>query len=148
MQEHQSLFESADVIQALTPRTPVNNTTVTSAEVDMQGYEAVDFLLNLGTIDTTVDMTIYSSTTSGGTLVALTDVDGTTASLTQIPGTGDNTGYVLSIYRPTNRYLKAVVTVGSGTTGAYLSLEAIRYRAAGLVPVTSTLGELKKYRCN
>jgi len=148
MTYHISLFEGADVIQALTPRTPVNNTAVTSAEVDMQKYESVDFLLNLGTIDAVVDMAIYSSTTSGGTLVALSDVDSVAAALTQIAATGDNKGYVVSVYRPTNRYLKAVVTVGNGTTGAYLSLQAIRYRAAGLTPVTSTLGELIKSRCN
>ncbi len=145
---HISLFESVDPIQILSPRVPVNNTTVTSAEVDMQGYEAVDFYLSLGTIDHTVDMTIESSTTSGGTLVALTDVDGVTAALTQISATGDNAQYCVSIYRPTNRYLKAVVTVGAGTTGAYLSATAIRYRKAGNTPVTSTLAELIKSRIN
>lgn len=147
-QAHQSPFESMDPATILTPRAPVNNTAVTSSEVDMQGYEGCLFLLSLGTIDAAVDMVIESSTTTGGTLSALLDVDDATADLTQITATGDNKQYCVDVYRPTNRFLKAVVTVGSGTTGAYLELTAIRYRAAGLMPVTTSLAELIKAKCN
>ncbi len=147
-QAHQSPFESMDPATIIHAGTPVNNAASTSSEVDMQGYEGCLFLLSLGTIDTTVDMQIDSSSTSGGTLAALTDTDSATADLTQITATGDNKQYCVDVYRPTNRYLKAIVTVGSGTTGAYLQVTAIRYRAAGLHPVTTSLAELIKSRCN
>lgn len=148
MVDHISLLEQVDPIQAFKPQGPLNNTTVTSAVVDMQGYEAVDFLLNVGTIDTTVDMTIESSTTSGGTLSPLTDVDGVTAALTQITAGQDNSEFGISIYRPTNRYLQAVVAIGNGSTASMICVTALRYRHAGNVPVTSTLTQLIKTRCN
>jgi hypothetical protein len=123
----------------ITARTS-NNTQVNGAGVDMQGWDGVLFVLALGTIDAAVDMGLFSDTTSA--FSSATAITG--AEIVQVPGTGDNQIVAIDLYRPSERHVRARVTVASGTTGAALSVTSMRYRATGRLPITQTLDQLVK----
>jgi len=136
---HQSPADGHAITQDVTPRT-INNTQVSGAGVDMQGWDGCLFVLNLGTIDATVDMSIQRDDASNfGSATAITG-----SSITQVPATGDGQAVAVDVWRPSERYVRSRVTVGSGTTGAALGVTAIRYRATGRLPITQTLNELVK----
>ena len=117
-----------------------NNTQVNGAGVDMQGFDGCLFLLNLGTIDAAVDMAIFRDDASNfPSPTAITN-----AAITQISATGDGFIVGVDVWRPSERFVRSRVTVGNGTTGAQLSVTAIRYRATGRVPITQSLNELIK----
>jgi len=109
---------------------PDDRTTggVTSGEIDMQGWNGAMFLMPVGALGGVLDLAIYSSTTAGGALVAITG-----AAITQMTGGQDNHVVAIDIYRPTNRFLKAVMTVAtSGDSGVV----ALQYDPAGNTPIT------------
>jgi hypothetical protein len=136
---HQSPANTCAIEQEITARTS-NNTQVNGNGVDMQGWDGVLFILNLGTIDAAVDMALFSDTTSA--FSSATAVTG--AAITQVPATGDGQIVAIDLYRPTERHVRARITVASGTTGAALSVTSMRYRATGRLPITQTLDELVK----
>src|SRR5574338_18428 len=120
---HQSPAEVLAVTNHVTARL-LNNGNVTGTAVDMQGYDGCMFVLALGTIDATVDMQISRCATAGfSTVTAITG-----AAMTQLSATGDGSIVCVDVYRPTQRFVRASITIGSGTTGAQLQCSAIKYR--------------------
>lgn|SRR5574338_723965 len=136
---HQSPAEQLAFETEVTSRL-LNNGQVSGVGVDMQGWDGVLFVLNLGTIDAAVDMAAYRDDNSSFTSATLI----TGAAVTQVPATGDGQIVGVDVYRPSERYVRARITVGNGTTGAQLSVTSIRYRATGRLPITQTLDELVK----
>lgn len=136
---HMSPAEGMAIEQEITARL-ANNTQVNGTGVDMQGWDGVLFILNLGTIDAAVDMAAFRDDASN--FPSATAITG--AAITQISATGDGFVVGVDVYRPSERYVRARVTVASGTTGAQLSVTSIRYRATGRLPITQTLDELVK----
>lgn len=136
---HMSPAESNAIEQEVTARL-LNNGNVNGAGQDMQGWDGCLFLLNLGTIDAAVDMAVVRDDNSS--FSSATAITG--ASIVQVPATGDGQIVAIDVYRPSERYVRASVTVGSGTTGAQLSVTAIRYRGTGRLPMTQTLDQLVK----
>lgn len=119
-------------------------TAVTSAAVDTQGYQVAEFECLAGAITGTIDAKVQSSATSGGTYA---DISG--AATSQWAATADNTMKVICVVRPTNRFLKLVMTPTGGTTnliGAVCHL----YGVTGLIPVTldATCAQLVKVQQN
>jgi len=118
----------------------LNNGQVNGVGVDMQGWDGCLFVLNLGTIDAAIDMAAFRD--DNASFTSATAITG--AAITQIAATGDGSIVGIDVYRPSERYVRARVTVASGTTGAQLSVTSIRYRATGRLPITQTLDELVK----
>jgi hypothetical protein len=127
---HQSLAETCRITDAIEARR-VNNATQNGNELDMAGWDGVIYVLTVGNTDTTVAFKVQGTNTSG---TGYADVPG--AAATTLTGTDDNKHVAIDLWRPANRYLRPVVTVGSGTTGADFAVVAIQYRGTGRQPVS------------
>ena len=105
---------------------------------DTQGFDGVIFYLALGVTDGTVDFKIQRDDNSG--FSSATDI--TNAALTQISGTGDNLTYAIDVYKPSERYVRSVLTTGAGATADVAAVLAIGYRGTGTsgVGTTATTG--------
>ena len=104
-------------------------TSSTSAVVDMQGYEGVMFVLQVGTSgSTTITMHVESGSSSGmGDMVDMTG--------TSIVSTSTGRSAVASdFYKPPYRYARPVVVA---TTESAYSVLAIKY-GARVLPTTQT----------
>lgn len=134
---HQSPLDIMLATQVVNPQTG-NNTTVNGTAVDMAGWDGVYFVVMVGATDTTVDAKLQDS--ADGTTFA--DISG--ASLSQWSATDDNKAKAIDIWRPSRRYVRPVVTIGAGTSGAVVAVLAVRYRGTGRRPPTQDLAELKK----
>lgn len=114
---------------------------VNGVGVDMQelgGWDGVEFLMPVGVIGNggTLDMRIVSSANanfSGAVNIADADNASNIAAVTQIPNTQANIVVGIDVFRPVNRYLRAVVT--AATNNANVAVIARRYRNQGRTPV-------------
>lgn len=110
-----------NLIQAINPAL-VNNTTATTGWVDVRNATGVFAFVAIGATDTTVDAKLQKATSSGG--AGATDISG--AAITQLGATDDNKQ--ASIGCETSEFssgaythVRLLVTVGNGSTGAYVS---------------------------
>lgn len=141
---HQSPAQFMSWSQEIAPIASAASTATNGNGVDMQGWAGVLFVLNLGATDGTVDMKAQRDDNSS--FSSATDITG--AAITQVAGTGDNKLYMLDVYRPSERYVRAVVTTGAGATADQLGVTATRYRGTGRFPITqhTSVGELVTVR--
>jgi hypothetical protein len=120
------------VAQEIPPQS-VTGGAVNGTGVDMQGWEDVQFHINIGAI------------TGAGTLAAVIQEDTASnfgsaanvanAALTNITNTTPNNVMILGIARPTKRYVRLVVTQATNTVIA--SAVSIRRRRTGILPPTA-----------
>lgn len=109
--------------------------------VDMQangGWDGVEFEMVVGVIGNggTLDMRVVESANSNFSgAVNITDKDNSSvsAAITQIANTVANVVVGIDVFRPTNRYLRAVVT--PATNNANVAVIAHRYRNQGRSPI-------------
>jgi len=105
--------ERCGVLGVLVPADRANATTNGSA-IDLSKFQRVLFILQLGSIDTTVDFKLQESATTGGTF---TDIAG--KSITQLTATDDNKQAIIELESPEmgagKRYARCVFTSGAGT---------------------------------
>lgn len=134
---HQTPLEEMLVTQVVHPQS-ANNTTLNGASVDMAGWDGVSFIIMVGATDTTVAMKAQSSSDNA----TFSDISG--ASITTYSATDDNQAAILDLWRPGSRYVRPVVTVGAGTSGAVVAVLAVRYRGSGLRPPALGVKELVK----
>ena len=143
---HQSPAEIMALQQELPSQALGASTAFNGDGSDMQGWDGIIFILNLGVTDGTVDMKAQGDDNSA--FSSATDITG--AAITQVSATGDNKLYVLDVYRPTERYIRAVVTTGAGAVAEEAGVVSIRYRRTGRQPVTqhADVAEVKKVAVN
>lgn len=117
-----------------------------SSGVDMQGYDRVRFIYDLGAVvngGTLSTWAVESDESNLGNSVNLSwDNNGSNAliSLTNVANTGNNNVYVLDIYRPTKRYVGVYVDAVSQNITS-LSVIAEQFRGSGVVPPASAATE-------
>lgn len=111
---------------------------------DMQGWDGILFILNLGVTDIVADLLIESDDAVG--FSSATAITG--AALTQLTATDDLNVYGIDVYRPDERFVRSELTVGDGVAGANIGVTAIKYRGTGRFPITQLLGELVKVAQN
>lgn len=134
---HQSPIESNGVSLNLAPTRIATSATAAGATVDMQGFDGVAFLISVGTVGATVDMIIQESPDNS------TWTSQTGYSITQY-ATGDaGKTACVDVYKPTQRYIRPLVTNG-GTATSDASVLAFQYRATGRSPITLGIKELVK----
>lgn len=126
MTHHNTPIDHLKMALVLVP-TAQTTGALTSSEVDMQGFNGCMFLVAVGAETDVFNMKIMSSAASGGTLTAITG-----AAITQFTGGQGSHMAAVSIYRPTNRYLKAVVTAASAAVNGVI---AAQFDPVGLTPV-------------
>src|SRR4051794_38790586 len=109
---HQSPAEHAAYSLEVAPQSIAASGSANGAGADMQGWNGVMFILAVGAIDGTQDMKAQSDDNSG--FSSPTDISG--ASITQVTAAGGSKLYLLDVWRPTERYVRAVVNNGAGAT--------------------------------
>lgn len=141
---HQSPADVMKFSQSIDPQSLAASSTTNGSSVDMQGWEGVLFVLQLGATDGTTDMKAQDSADD----TTFADISG--AALTQIAGTGDNKIYLLDVWRPSARYVRPVVTTGAGAAADFEAVLALQYRRSGNSPITqhADVGELVKKAVN
>ena len=105
----------------------IDNNTANSDYVDLSKFHEAMFILSVGATDTTVDFSVRESRDNSGT--GEQTLSGKSA--TQLAGTDDNKQVVINVKAEeltqgapgsNYRYVRPRVTVGDGTTGAYVSV--------------------------
>ncbi len=121
-----ALTENSKVIMVASPQLKDNGAAVV-AYADRAGYNHATLLLFVGALDIEVDAKLQECDTSGGSYTDITD-----AAITQVADTGDDTVYAIEVdlTGPRKRFLKPVITVGDGSTGAYVAAAIILTRGA------------------
>src|SRR3954454_18723193 len=110
------LHESVGVVSTIDPAN-LNNATTNGDYVDMSKFHEIMAVLQLGSVDATIDFSLRQSDDTGGTNEATV----TGKSITQLTGgTQDNNTYVISLKSEeltgAGRYVRPRVVVASGTT--------------------------------
>src|SRR5574343_1734673 len=104
-------------ITKLADHSTANTTDVTSAELDMAGFDGVVFLTSFGTANSGNLVTVHGSDTAAGE-----------AATTTTCGSGSSDeDVIVDVVNPTFRYLKLVATRGASST--LESIWAIQYHA-------------------
>lgn len=117
------LSQELAVVATVDPGALLDNTTATSDWVDISKFNKVMFVVAVGATDTTVDAIIQEADDSSGTNPAT--VSG--KSITQLTGAnGDNKQVILeanaSEISSGKTHIACKVTVGDGTSGAYVTV--------------------------
>ena len=113
--------------------TAAGTTTVTGSTIDMQGYEGVLFIAKFGTAAT--DNTLKAAQGAASDMSDAADLLGTSVGV----GASDELVW-LDIYRPRERYVRALALRGTSTT--LDSLWAIQYGARSKNQDNSTTGTI------
>jgi len=126
------LHHNVKVTPAIDPAAAkTGNGVTTSATIDTQGFESLEFVLQSGVItDGTFTPALYEgslSDMSDETVVAAADLLGTIAGAT-FAATDDSKTKKLG-YRGTKRYVRTKVTQAGATTGGYISAVAVQAHA-------------------
>jgi hypothetical protein len=110
-------------------------TTITSAAIDMAGYEGAIFIVRLGSPATNNSLKIQQCDTTGGTYADLTG--------TSVGSHATDNPLIVDICRPKEQFLKYVVT--RGTTSTIDIVTVIQYGRNGMKPVSQPSGTQIEY---
>ena len=133
-----TLSQNVLVSQEVTHRS-ITGGAVNGAGVDMQGWDGVMFIFDLDAVtgSGTLDARVVRDDNSG--FNSATNI--TNAALTQM--TNANTSGIIDVFRPSERYVRAVITQAANTVIA--GVTAIRYNRNGKVlPPTQSAAEVVK----
>jgi len=115
-----ALSNNLAIVAAIDPQI-VDNNTVSTDLVDMSLYSRVIFIVEVGFCDTTVNAKIREAKDDAG----VTEQDLTGLAITQLADDDDNKQVILEVSAANlsagYRYVSCDVTVGNGTSGAYIS---------------------------
>lgn len=144
---HQSPFEELKYTQCINPA-DLGDGATNGSVIDMQGWDGIVFIAIAGALGAggTLDLKAQGDDAVG--FGSPTDITG--AAITQVPDTGDNKSYMLDVWRPTERFIRGVVTIGGAGVAVVVGLVAVQYRFSGKTPITqdATVGSIKKVAVN
>lgn len=109
--------------------------TQTGTHVDMQGFDGVVFIAQFGTLTASAVTKLHAEQGAASDDSDMADLAGTEMS---IADTKDNGCLVLDVYRPTERYVRPLITRATANT-VIDSVIAIQYGARAL-PTTNDVG--------
>lgn len=116
-----------------------------SAAIDMQGYDRVRFIYQLGAIVNGGSLSTWAVESNESNLGNATNITG--AALTNVTNTYNNTVQVLDIHRPAKRYVG--VTVDAVTANiTLLGVIAERIRGSGGIPSQTAGAQYKSVQAN
>lgn len=130
------LFTSAK-LTGETIKGAADNETLTGAGVDMQGYEGVAFIITAEKGES-LSFSIKAQQAAASDFSDAADLASTATTVATTVG-ADGVA-MLEIYRPQERYVRAVVTVPNATAAKGVSVVAVRH-GTRVVP-TSNTGEI------
>jgi hypothetical protein len=140
---HLALSDQTLATQEIAPAS-ASSGAKNGAGVDMQGWEGVAFHISIGAITGAgvADARVTEDDNSG--FNSQTNI--TNAALTQIPAANANTLHIIDVYRPSQRYVRCVLTPADNTV--VYAVTAVRYRRAGLLPPTQAANQTVKVAAN
>jgi len=122
-------FAKATSVISVANASAAGTSDVTSAAIDMKGYEGVMILVKFGAIVSGAATAVTAHTSSDdGSADAYTAILGSSQT---VADTDDNKVFVMEFVKPRERYLKAVVTKATQNSTVE-SIVAIRYGAKKL----------------
>lgn len=139
---HQGLADNVLITQELAPQAAT--TVQTGDGVNVIGWDGVQFAINLGAFTgaAVCDARVVGSANanfSGATNVA-------NAALVQVPAANNNNLFIIDVYKPTNLYLRCLVTPAANTL--LLAVTATRYKRGGVLPPTQAALQYVKVQEN
>lgn len=128
---HNSLADT--VLFSIDVPSQIASTAVNGTVIDMQGWDGVTYIFNLGAMTSTAifDARVMSSANSNFS----GNANITNAALVQVTTATPNNVFVIDVFRPTQRYLKTVTTPATANT--QFASVAARYRRSGILPPTA-----------
>ncbi len=105
--------------------TATGTTTISSSAYDMTGFDAITFIVRIGTPAANNSIKVNQAATSGG---SYNDLAGTNV------GGATNNIKVVTVHRPGKQFIKCSVV--RGTTTTIDALTVIQWRAKGVHPIT------------
>lgn len=136
------------VLNTTPPAAIIDDAAVTTAEIDTLGFDYAIVLVSLGATDIALTaLSLQESDTSGSGHANVTglvygtstDIDGNTSSLPS--ATNDNGVFAFEVdLRGRKRYLDVAATVGNGTSGAFVTIQTLLFRAKELPTSISDKG--------
>lgn len=147
---HQSFAKKTVLVTP--PAAIVNNSSLTTAEIDTYGYDYCEITVCLGATDIALTaLKVQESNVSGSGFADISGlVFGTSAndtgSASTLPSSTDDNGiykFLIDLKNNRKRYLDVVATVGNGSTGAFVTILAELSRASE-TPVTAVEAGLKQ----
>lgn len=133
MPTHDSLNDTTDILPAVPPQS-FGAGAITGATIDTQGWDGARFEISIGVITGAGVMDAYVKRDSASGFTTSTNI--TNAALVQVTNANPNTVHVLDVFRPSQRYLKLIMTQATNTVvaGATVTL----YKRNGILPPTHT----------
>lgn len=126
---HSALSDLVLAQQEIAPANLAANANSTT--IDMQGWDGVEFEFNIGVMASGVTFDAYVQTSANSNFSGPANLAG--AALTQVANTGNANLYILDVYRPSARYIRASAVPGAGVFAGCVSR---RYRRGGILPPT------------
>jgi hypothetical protein len=125
------LAQSTKIVPLVRPAAIVNNASFTSQSIDCSGYSYAHVIFQLGALDIAITALKVQTSDDDSTYVDITLADFSVSPATLPAATDDNKIY--SVYIPLDgkrKWLKAVATMGNGSTGGFLSALCLLSKAA------------------
>lgn len=137
--QHDSLADRTDPKVAVPPQSFAAG-AVTGTTIDTLGWDGACFVISIGAITGAGVMDAYVKRDSASGFTTSTNI--TNAALVQVTNANPNSTHVIDVYRPTQRYLKLIMTQATNTVVAGATCQL--YRRAGLLPPTSSAVQVVK----
>lgn len=102
------------------------------AAIDMQGWDGVTYLINIGAITGSGVADAYVVRDDNSSFTSQTNI--ANAAVAQM--TAANTLHIIDVWKPTERYNRIILTPADNTV--LYSVTAVRYRRAGILPPTQS----------
>lgn len=143
--QHDSLSDRTKLVPALGPITLPAAATA-GILVDTQGWDGARFEISVGALTGGATLDAYVKRDSASAFTTSTNI--TNAALVQITSSAANSNSVsvIDVFRPSQRYLKLVVT--SGAAAVIAAASCTLYRSSGLIPPTQTALQVVKVQEN
>lgn len=139
---HLSLSDSVLAAQDIVPTTGTSN--VNGAIFDMQGWDGIMYLFNIGAITATGTFTAIVNNSANANMAGGAAI--TNAAVPSVNAASNTNLCILDVYRPTSRYVQSVAQ--PATANVSFDSVAIRYRRTGLLPPTQSALSVTKVQVN
>jgi len=132
------------IAQEVPPQSITSGAAINGSGVDMQGYEDALFVVHVGAITGAGTLAARLESDDNASFTTPTNI--TNAALVNVTNTTPNNVMILGVARPTERYVRAVITQAVNTVVA--GVTSIRKRRTGLLPPTAAASQTVVVKSN
>lgn len=132
------------IAQEIAPQSMTGGAAVNGSGVDMSGFEDALFVVHVGAITGAGTLAARLESDDNSSFTTPTNI--TNAALVNVTNTTPNNVMILGVARPTERYVRCVVTQATNTVVA--GVTSIRKRRTGLLPPTAAASQTVVVKSN